>query len=124
MPGSTHVEQAGYTIRVEIMNERPGTGEIYRSGRTAFFDFGAIDLPLVARSWREGDRFVPFGLTGTKKVHDVFIDEKVPVSKRTAIPIICDSEGILWVAGVRRAERARITDQTRTIMKVAYEEDD
>jgi tRNA(Ile)-lysidine synthase len=124
VPGETRVEQAAYTIRAEVLKERPGTGEIYRSGRTAFFDFGAVDLPLIARSWREGDRFVPFGLSGTKKVHDVFIDEKVPVSKRTTIPIICDSEGILWVAGVRRAERARITEKTETILKITYEEDD
>ncbi len=123
VPGQTLVEPAGYTFTVEILNDRPGTGEIYRSGEAAFFDLGALDLPLIARSWREGDRFVPFGLSGTKKVHDVFVDEKVPVSKRARIPIICDSEGIIWVAGVRRAEKARITDATRTIIKVTYAED-
>lgn len=123
VPGSKRVEPPGYTFTVEILNERPGTGEIYRSGRTAYFDFAALGLPLMARSWREGDKFVPFGLSGRKKVHDVFVDEKVPVSKRTKIPIICDSEGIIWVAGVRRAERARITDATQTIMKLSYTED-
>jgi tRNA(Ile)-lysidine synthase len=122
VPGTTQVQAAGCSFEVEILNERPGTGEIYRSGNTAYFDFGGIDLPLTARSWREGDKFVPFGLSGTKKVHDVFIDEKVAASRRALIPIVSDSEGILWVAGVRRAERARITDDTRTILKVTYRE--
>jgi tRNA(Ile)-lysidine synthase len=120
VPGTTPVEAAGCTLETEILNERPGTGEIYRSGDAAYFDFGGIDLPLTARSWREGDKFVPFGLSGTKKVHDVFIDEKVTASRRAMIPIICDGEGIIWVAGVRRADRARIKDDTRTILKITY----
>jgi tRNA(Ile)-lysidine synthase len=120
VPGTTVVEAAGCTFETEILSERPGTGEIYRSGDTAYFDFAGIDLPLTARSWREGDKFVPFGLSGGKKVHDVFVDEKVATSGRAMIPIICDGEGIIWVAGVRRAERARIKDDTKTILKIAY----
>jgi tRNA(Ile)-lysidine synthase len=121
IPGRTAVEAAGCAFTTEVLNQRPGTGEIYRSGDTAYFDLGALDLPLRARSWREGDKFVPFGLTGSKKVHDIFIDEKVPISQRPRTPIVCDGDGIVWIAGVRRSERARITDDTRTILKIAYE---
>jgi tRNA(Ile)-lysidine synthase len=120
VPGTTSVEAAGCTFETEILEARPGTGEVYRSGDTTYFDFGRIELPLTARSWREGDRFIPFGLSGTKKVHDIFVDEKVPASRRATIPIICDGEGIMWIAGVRRADRARITDGTRTIIKITY----
>jgi tRNA(Ile)-lysidine synthase len=123
VPGTTLVEQAGCQFVIEVLNERPGTGEVYRSGDSAYFDFGELDLPLTARSWREGDRFVPFGLSGTKKVHDIFIDEKVPVTERSRIPIITDGDGIIWVAGVRRADRARITDETGTIVKITYRKD-
>jgi len=120
VPGKTEVDCADCAIEVEILDERPGKGEVFRSGESAYFDFRALKLPLVARSWREGDRFVPFGLAGSKKVHDIFIDEKVPVSERARIPIICDKEGIIWVAGVRRADRARVTDETETIIKITY----
>ena len=120
IPGSTRVKAADCTFVTEVLNQRPGTGEVYRSGDAAYFDFGRLELPLAARSWREGDRFIPFGLSGTKKVHDIFIDEKVSVSQRSKIPIICDGDGIIWIAGVRRAERARITDDTRTILKITY----
>jgi tRNA(Ile)-lysidine synthase len=121
VPGTTRVEAADCVFRIEVLTQLPGDGEVYRGGDTAYFDFSQVALPLAARSWREGDRFVPFGLSGTKKVHDVFIDEKVPASRRATIPIICDGEGVLWVAGVRRTDRARITDDTRTILKIAYE---
>jgi tRNA(Ile)-lysidine synthase len=124
VPGTTRVEQAGCEFEVEILNERPGTGEVYRSGDSAYFDFSEIELPLAARNWREGDKFVPFGLSGTKKVHDVFIDEKVRISERSKVPIVTDRDGIIWVAGVRRAERARITGETGTIMKITYRKEE
>ena len=54
------------------------------------------------------------------KVHDVFIDEKVPISERTMIPLISDADGVIWVTGVRRADRARVTDKTKTIAKITY----
>jgi tRNA(Ile)-lysidine synthase len=120
VPGETAVEGTGYVYRVEVLKERPGTGDVYRSGESAYFDFSELALPLVARNWREGDRFVPFGLKGTKKVHDVFIDEKVPVSQRTKIPLVCDADGVIWVTGVRRADRARVNDKTDAIVKITY----
>ncbi|HVP56956.1 MAG TPA: tRNA lysidine(34) synthetase TilS [bacterium] len=123
VPGTTAIEEAGCSFDVSVMQERPDSADLYTSGATAYFDFDKLELPLVARSWREGDRFVPFGLSGSKKVHDVFIDEKMPVSERSRTPIVCDREDILWLAGVRRAERARITDGTKTILKITYRKD-
>jgi tRNA(Ile)-lysidine synthase len=120
IPGTTKLVAAGCSFVAEVLETRPGTGEVYRSGDTAYFDLRRIELPLVARSWCEGDRFVPFGLSGSKKVHDIFIDEKVPISRRSRIPIISDGEGIIWIAGIRRGDRARITDQTQTILKITY----
>lgn len=120
VPGKTAVESAGYVYTTEILKEKPGTGDVYRSGTSAYFDLEELSLPLVARNWREGDKFVPFGLKGNKKVHDVFIDEKVPVSGRTMIPLVCDADGVVWVTGVRRADRARVTDKTSTIVKITY----
>ncbi|MGQ9603256.1 MAG: tRNA lysidine(34) synthetase TilS [bacterium] len=123
IPGTTRIEKAECTIEIEIIKGKPADPEIYRGGDAAYFDFDKIDLPLIARNWREGDRLIPFGLGGSKKVHDIFIDEKVPVTDRSKIPVICDREGILWIAAVRRADRARITDDTETILKIIYRKD-
>ena len=120
VPGETTIESAGYVYRAEVLKEKPGTPDVYKSGESAYFDFNELTLPLVARNWREGDKFVPFGLKGSKKVHDVFIDEKVPISERTMIPLVSDADGVIWVTGVRRADRARVTDKTSTIVKITY----
>ncbi|MFZ1946114.1 MAG: tRNA lysidine(34) synthetase TilS [bacterium] len=118
VPGTTDIESAGYSFQTSVLEEAPRSADLFRSGSTAYFDLGKLALPLVARSWREGDKFVPFGLSGSKKVHDVFTDEKIPVTQRSRIPIICDREEIIWVAGVRRSERARITDETTTVVGI------
>jgi tRNA(Ile)-lysidine synthase len=56
---------------------------------TAYFDVGKIpDLKTwKIRTWRMGDRFQPFGMKGSKKVQDFFVDEKVPRDVRHKIPI-------------------------------------
>ena len=123
IPGSTRADAAKCSFEVSVLEETQGSGDLYKSSGTAYFDLDKLVLPLVARSWREGDKFVPFGLSGSKKVHDVFIDEKVPISERSRTPIVCDAEDILWVAGVRRADRAKITDGTKTILRIAYRKD-
>jgi len=51
-----------------------------------------VRLPLVARSWRPGDRMRPRGLNGTKKLQDLFVDRKIPVERRSLIPVIEEGE--------------------------------
>lgn len=91
-------------------------------GQCAFFDLDRLEPPLVVRPRQPGDTFTPFGLAGSKKIKDFFIDEKVPLEHRARIPIVLDTEGILWIAGMRQAERGRITTNTRRILRLKLEE--
>lgn len=72
--------------------------------------FAAKSLPdvLTVRSWRAGDRMVPFGQTKEKKLQDIFSDAKIPREKRHRLPLVCAGETIIWVPGVRRAEFGRV----------------
>lgn len=78
----------------------------------AIFDYDELKLPLVIRKRRAGDRFQPLGLGGSKKLKNFFIDVKVPCGHRDAVPIVCDQDGILWVAGWRQSERGKIKSDT------------
>lgn len=61
-------------------------------------------LPLVVRNRRNGDRMVWQGLNGSRKLKDLFIDEKIPRNKRDSWPVITDASGrILWLPGLRKA---------------------
>ena len=58
---------------------------------------------LRARAWRAGDRMKPIGLSGSKKLQDIFTDAKVPKSERARLPVVeCGGE-IVWVPGYRVA---------------------
>lgn len=81
------------------------------------FDLDEITLPIIIRNRRQGDRIKIVGLKGSKKVKDIFIDEKVPPSRREKIPIVVDAnDQVLWIPGIRRSELAAITSHTVRVL--------
>ncbi len=83
---------------------------------TGWFDAESASFPWVVRTFRPGDRFVPFGMTGSKKVKDLFIDAKIPQSLRRSIPLIFSAGRLIWVCGLRVAEGMRVAaGETRAI---------
>jgi tRNA(Ile)-lysidine synthase len=77
------------------------------------FDRDSLKMPLIVRRRRPGDLFRPLGAPGTRKLKKYMIDQKIPADQRNRAPIICDSAGILWVAGYQRSERGRLSADTR-----------
>ena len=73
--------------------------------------------PLYVRSVREGDRIQPFGMEGTKKLSDIFIDRKIPKGKRKRIPLLADLKSVLWIPGIALSQRVKITDMTEKVVK-------
>ena len=62
-----------------------------RNPKKIYLDYDKIALPLVLRSFRTGDRMRPLGMTGTRKMSDLFIDGKIPRAERERIPLLTDS---------------------------------
>lgn len=58
---------------------------------------------LCVRSRRPGDRIAPTGLDGSKKIQDLFVDEKVPERQRNRIPLFVCGDEVVWVPGYRIA---------------------
>ena len=64
-----------------------------------------IKLPIHIRTKKDGDKIVLKGLNKTKKIKDVFIDEKIPTSERNLWPIVTDSNGeIIWLPGLKKTK--------------------
>jgi tRNA(Ile)-lysidine synthase len=70
-------------------------------------DTEAVGTRLCVRRRREGDRFQPLGMKGTKKLQDFLVDEHIPRSERDAVPIFENDRGIVWVGGLRLADWAK-----------------
>ena len=86
----------------------------------ACFDLDKVPFPWVVRTFRPGDRIAPLGMTGRKKVKDLFIDEKIPMVARSSIPLIFYGDNLLWVCGVRRGGSACVTAQTSRVVAVEF----
>lgn len=115
IPGELRIKDG--RIVAQVVEERPVTfsdGEI-------FLDLEELDPPLFARSWHEGDQMIPFGMEGKKKVKEIWNEKKIPIHQRFTIPIITDSKTILWIAGIKRSNKAPITKKTKKILKISYE---
>jgi tRNA(Ile)-lysidine synthase len=84
----------------------------------AYFNPRANPFPWTLRSFRPGDRFQPFGMTGTKKVKDFFIGEKISSTARRRVPLLFSGETLLWICGYRIAEAARISPEEREALEV------
>ena len=82
--------------------------------------FDGLKFPLKLRNRREGDRFQPFGMQGSKKVKDFLIDSKVPRHERDHVPILVSGEEIVWVVGHRTSERFKVGGETKRYVYLAY----
>lgn len=110
-PGSELTAPIRLSLEERIVDE---AFTISRSPHVATFDADRIALPLTLRRWRAGDSFVPFGMTGRKKLSDYFSDHKFSLLHKAAAWILCDASGrILWIVGHRTDNRFRITSKTR-----------
>ncbi|MFK2826948.1 tRNA lysidine(34) synthetase TilS [Bacillus sp. B190/17] len=64
-----------------------------------------VKLPLCVRTRKQGDKIQPKGMNGSKKVKDLFIDEKIARTRRDQWPIVTDGEGkLLWVPGLKKSK--------------------
>ena len=64
-----------------------------------------ITLPLIVRTRKIGDKMYIKGLNGSKKIKDIFIDNKINVLDRDVWPVVTDSEGkIVWLPGLKKSK--------------------
>ena len=84
------------------------------SRMTEIMDRDQLRLPLYLRPRRNGDRFRPLGMTGSKSISDFLTDARLPASDRAHIVLLCDQEGPVWIVGHRMADRVKVTSETRT----------
>jgi len=115
--GSTFVQEIGACLRLSLCEAKDVGGPDTYPPTTALMDLAAVSFPLTVRSPKEGDRFRPFGMSGSQKVKTFFINLKVPRSKRRCCPIVLSGSRIIWVAGFRIDDSAKVTEKTKLVLK-------
>jgi tRNA(Ile)-lysidine synthase len=120
IPGRTAA--GGMTVTTEIVNRGDDANKNFESTRNeAYFAMDRVALPLVLRRPKPGDRMQPFGMKGSKKLSDIFIDKKVPGRERSRMLVLCDAKRILWLIGLATSETGRIGQKTQKILKITVQ---
>jgi tRNA(Ile)-lysidine synthase len=116
-PGRTY-EIGGFRFSAEETAPPPEVSE--KNPSVEFVDAGSLKQHRMRlRTWRQGDSFIPLGMTGRKKLSDFFVDEKVPINRKLRTPVLETDEGtIVWVCGHRIDDRFKITAATRRAFRL------
>jgi tRNA(Ile)-lysidine synthase len=117
-PGTYDLEEIGRRLSLEPIKNRRGLS-LGGSAWTAFVDAETLRFPLTLRPFKAGDRFIPFGMRGHKKLKDFFVDLKVPLEQRHSTPILCCDDTPIWVCGFRIDDRFKVTSETKRVMKLS-----
>ncbi len=72
---------------------------------TNYFElcYNNMVFPLYLRNRKNGDKMIL--KVGTKKVKDIFIDQKVPLSKRDKLFVIANKNNVLWIPGIKKSHQ-------------------
>ena len=85
----------------------------------AQLDADKIKFPLRLRHWRQGDRFHPLGMHGSKLVSDFFNDLNFTAFQKKTACIVTDADDeIVWIAGYRIDDDFKITNKTTRICEI------
>lgn len=104
------IEYNGLKISIEKIDIDPQTFQ--RENGFEYLDASKITFPLTIRPWREGDWFIPLGMTGKKKISDFLINKKTPLHLKKITFLLLSNQEVLWVIGQRIDNRFKLTPHT------------
>ena len=86
------------------------------------FIFKSVDTygKITVRPRHEGDRMKLLGHEGTKSLKKLFIERRIPARKRSFIPVIADSKGVLAVYSIGMGDRA-IAQHGDLALQISFE---
>jgi len=119
VPGVVALPESGHVLTARVVDAAGYA--VPREPWRAAFDADAVTGPLVVRGRRRGDRFVPFGGPGERRLKSFLIDAKIPRWHRECLPIVEAGGVILWLGGVRRGAAAPVSGRTRSVLEFTLE---
>jgi len=89
-----------------------------RSKLREFISADNLDEYFVIRKWVAGDKFIPLGMKGTKKISDFLNEQKIPISQKKNQLVLTNNEKIVWVLGLRLDDRFKVTNETEKVFQL------
>ena len=107
----------GYALRLVSPKELPDLG----NPRHAFLDAASLQFPLTWRIWEPGDRMIPLGMKGSKKVSDILTDRKISRFAKEQIHVLVSGTQIVWLEGICPADSSKVCAHTSRILAIMHE---
>jgi tRNA(Ile)-lysidine synthase len=108
--------------QVELVYEQHPNDDnfvIDKSPEVAQLDYDKLTFPLKLRIWQAGDRFYPLGMKGSRLLSDFMKDLKLTTRQKEECRVLTTAKDeIVWVVGRRVDERFKVTDKTKSILKI------
>jgi tRNA(Ile)-lysidine synthase len=82
-------------------------------------DADKVLFPITIRHIENADRFIPFGMKGSKLLSDFLTDNKLTLFDKQQQLVMVDAEDhIVWVVGLRTDHRVRITPEAKRCLRI------
>jgi tRNA(Ile)-lysidine synthase len=77
-----------------------------------------LDDKFIIRRWKDGDRFIPLGMKGSKNVSDFLTENKISAVRKKEQLVLENRNSIVWIIGLRIDDRFRITKNTKEVYEL------
>ena len=105
-------------IKLTIQNTEDYTS---KNKYQIIIDNDLINYPLALKKWHHGDAMYPTGMTGSKKISQLFKDNKLSLLDKEKTWILTDAKDhIIWVIGLRQDRRYLANKTTKNRLKISY----
>jgi tRNA(Ile)-lysidine synthase len=121
IPSILYLENSWQLEGAEVLNPSQGYQDSIANMDPfqTWLDVSEIELPLIVRCRKPGERIRPLGMNGhSMKVSDLMINLKLPKRARSSWPIVCSGENILWIPGCRQSELGQVKLNSRLIVRL------
>ncbi len=92
--------------------------KIGKSKNVEFISADGLSSTFIVRIWKEGDKFFPIGMQGTKKISDYLNDIKINSFEKKQHLVLENEGNIVWVIGKRLDNRFKITSDTKKVLRL------
>ena len=116
--GQYFIEETGKTL---ILTNFLSNHKKMQPHASLLVDSDKITFPLQLRSYLPGERFQPFGRSGTKKISRFLSDKKIDAKRRNSIPVLLTGGNIIALPGLEIDDHFRITDATQNILSIEWQ---
>lgn len=86
----------------------------------ALFDADEVKPPFVVRYRQDGDKMRLRGIGGSKKLSDIFSDEKINRYERDYIPVVEKDGEILYLCGIRQSGKHNVSEKTKNFLIIKF----